>query len=124
MEAHFPSFFPFSQFYQVILKTYAIDIRCYGKIYDGIISEQSGFGSYIFWHVVDVCSIGTSWGLTLIPEEHLIQPVWNLMFHLLLPLTDFDRRGSFESICWFCLLFHSDVIYGLVGCDILCQKLC
>jgi hypothetical protein len=54
MEAHFPSFFPFSQFVQVILKTYTIDIRCNGKIYDGIISEQSGFGSYIFWHVVDV----------------------------------------------------------------------
>jgi hypothetical protein len=50
--------------------------------------------------------------------------VWNLMFHLLLLLTDFDRGGSFESICWFCLLFHSDVIYGLVGCDIHCQKLC
>jgi hypothetical protein len=54
MEAHFPSFFPFSQFVQVILKTYTIDIRCNGKIYDGIINEQSGFGSYIFWHVVDV----------------------------------------------------------------------
>jgi myo-inositol-hexaphosphate 3-phosphohydrolase len=49
MEAHFPSFFPSSQFVQVILKIYTIDIRCYGKIYDGIISEQSAFGSYIFW---------------------------------------------------------------------------
>ena len=54
MEAHLPSFFPFSKFIQVILKSYTIDIRCYGKIYDGIISEQSGFGSYIFWHVVGV----------------------------------------------------------------------
>jgi hypothetical protein len=53
MEADVPSFFPFSQFVQVILKTYTT-IRCYGKIYDGIISEQSGFGSYIFCHVVDV----------------------------------------------------------------------
>jgi hypothetical protein len=40
MEAHFPFFFPFSQFVQVILKTYTIDIRCYSKKYDGIISEH------------------------------------------------------------------------------------
>jgi hypothetical protein len=37
------------------------------------------------------------------------------MFHLLLPLTDYNRGGSVESICWFYLLFHSDVIYGLVA---------
>jgi hypothetical protein len=44
------------------------------------------------------------------------------MSHLLLLLTDYDHGGSLESFCWFYLLFHSGVIYGLVGCDILVKN--